>query len=337
MEISKHDIRILLMHEYRLGNNATVASNKICQTMGKSVVSVRTAQDWFKKFKEGYSNLDDRPRAGRPLDINIDELNDLIEQDPRQTTRCLAELFGCSHTTIESSLKALGKIYKYGVWIPHQLSPIQLKMRVDTCMELLSFQRTYEWLTNLITGDEKWVLYVNYARRKQWLSSGERGVDTPKPGLHPKKVMLSVWWNIRGVVHWELLPPNTTITAEIYCEQLDRLALKLKKKQDKVYFLHDNARPHVAKLTNFKLLELGWTVIPHAPYSPDLAPTDYHLFLSLSSYLRDRNFTEESEIFKSIEDFFNSKSQDFYRNGIMKLPSRWRQVVESNGAYISNN
>ena len=38
-----------------------------------------------------------------------------------------------------------------------------------------------------------------------------------------------VWWDSKGIIYWELLPPNTTITANIYCQQLDRLAAKIKE------------------------------------------------------------------------------------------------------------
>jgi hypothetical protein len=56
-----------------------------------------------------------------------------------------------------------------------------------------------------------------------------------------------------------------TITADLYCQQLDRVAKKLKGKQDRIYYLHDNARPHVAKSTREKLLKLGWITVPHPP------------------------------------------------------------------------
>ena len=48
-----------------------------------------------------------------------------------------------------------------------------------------------------------------------------------------------------------------------------------------VIFHHDNTRPHTFMITRKKLLELGWKVILHLTYSPDRAPSDYHLFLSL--------------------------------------------------------
>ena len=105
------------------------------------------------------------------------------------------------------------------------------------------------------------------------------------------RVMLSVWWGVKWLIHWEFLPTDRTITADLYIQQLDRVAAKLRGKQDKVYFLHDNARPHIAKSTREKLLELGWTVLSHPPYSPDLAPTDYKLFRSLENYLDKKNST----------------------------------------------
>jgi hypothetical protein len=97
-------------------------------------------------------------------------------------------------------------------------------------MELLNFLHNIEWLNNLITGDEKWVLYVNYAHHRQWLGPHQMGIPTPKVDVHPKKVMLSVWCGLRKVIHWEFLPIRTTINAYIYCAQLDQVASKLKGK-----------------------------------------------------------------------------------------------------------
>jgi histone-lysine N-methyltransferase SETMAR len=81
--------------------------------------------------------------------------------------------------------------------------------------------------------------------------------------------------------------------------------------------LHDNARPHIAKLTREKLLKLGWVTVPHPPYSPDLAPTDYHLFCSLSNYLREKKFDDENDLKMELVNFVGQKSQDFYGHGIL--------------------
>ncbi|CAF1429343.1 unnamed protein product [Adineta ricciae] len=146
--------------------------------------------------------------------------------------------------------------------------------------------------------------------------------------------MLSIWWDAKGTIHREILPAGCTITADLYGQQLDRVAAKLHEKQDNVYFLHDNARPHVAKSIREKLLKLGWFKIPRPPYSPDLAPTDYHLFRSLSNYLREKNFHDENDLKTDLANFFDRKSQDFYETRILSLPEHWRKVIDSNGAYI---
>jgi hypothetical protein len=156
--------------------------------------------------------------------VNLEVLKQVIEEEPGSTLRCLAERVGCSHTAVVQHLHDLGKTWKYGVWIPHELPSNQLQTRVNACMELLTSHRNYEWLHNLITGDEKWVMYVNHTRKRQWLGVGQSGIATPKSDLHPEVVVLSVWWSARGVIHWELLPTSSKTTADVYCEQLDRVA-----------------------------------------------------------------------------------------------------------------
>jgi len=64
--------------------------------------------------------------------------------------------------------------------------------------------------------------------KKQWLSKNEVPVTTPKPGLDLHKLLLCVWWNIRGIVHYELLKPGNTIIAAVYCKHLERMNRKLK-------------------------------------------------------------------------------------------------------------
>ncbi|CAF3333794.1 unnamed protein product [Rotaria socialis] len=203
MDLSRREIRVFLLLEFRLGRKATEAANNICSTMGEDILSIRTAQHWFNRFKNGNLELDDLPRPGKPLEVDADLLKQLIEQDPRLTSRCLAEQLGCSHTAVEKHPNELGKKWRYGVWILRELSPHQLQHRVDACMDLMTSHRNYQWLRNLIIGDEKWVLYINYTHRRQWLSSGQTGVATSKADLHPKKVMLSVWSGVNGIIHWK--------------------------------------------------------------------------------------------------------------------------------------
>ena len=101
-----------------------------------------------------------------------------------------------------------------GVWVPHTITPKQQNNRLEICMNLVTKKLHFNWLDNLITGVEKWVMYVNITGKRQWAGPGERQIPTPKPDLHPEKVM-SVWWGVQGIAYWELLPVNMTITTTI--------------------------------------------------------------------------------------------------------------------------
>ena len=111
--------------------------------------------------------------------------------------------------------------------------------------------------------------------------------------------MLSVCWDFEGIIYYELLRPNTTIDSKLYCEQLQNLKVALqanRPERRKVRLLHDNAKAHTSKITRQKLEEFWWEVLPHPPYSPDLAPSDYHLFRSLRSHLVKKQFDDQAQL-----------------------------------------
>ena len=74
--------------------------------------------------------------------------------------------------------------------------------------------------------------------------------------------------------------------------------------------------------------------MPHPPYSPDLAPSDYHLFRSLQKHLNGKTFDSNEAIKNELIQFFASENQTSYESGIMKLTERWQKVIEQNGQYI---
>ncbi|WP_025903236.1 IS630 family transposase [Tatumella sp. UCD-D_suzukii] len=152
--------------------------------------------------------------------------------------------------------------------------------------------------------------------------------------------MLSVWWDYKGVIYYELLPSNQTVNSNVYVDQLIKLNEAIKEKRPElanrkgVVFQHDNARPHTSFVTRKKLMELGWDVLPHPPYSPDLAPSDFHLFRSMQHSLSGKNFSNESDVKSHLNKFFADKDPTFYEGGIMVLPDKWQKVIENNGQYF---
>ena len=162
----------------------------------------------------------------------------------------------------------------------------------------------------------------------------------PKAGLHPKKVMLCIWWDQKGVLYYELLTENQTINSNKYCCQLDQLKAALSEKRPElvnrkhIIFHQDNARPHVSLMTRQKLLQLGWEVLIHLLYSPDIAPSHFHLFWSLQNSLNGKKFNSLEDYKRHLEQFFAQKDKKFWEDGIMKLPGKWQKVVEQKREYI---
>jgi histone-lysine N-methyltransferase SETMAR len=69
--------------------------------------------------------------------------------------------------------------------------------------------------------------------------------------------------------------------------------------------LHDNARPHAAARMQAMLQEFGWEVFEHPAYSPDLAPSDFHLFPKLKEFLGGRRFKSDEEVKDAIKEWLN--------------------------------
>ena len=69
-------------------------------------------------------------------------------------------------------------------------------------------------------------------------------------------------------------------------------------------------------------------------YSPDKAPSDFHLFRSLEHFLRGKVFNNEEEIRQALDEYFASKNVDFYRRGFEKLPEIWEKIIDYNGEYF---
>jgi histone-lysine N-methyltransferase SETMAR len=80
-----------------------------------------------------------------------------------------------------------------------------------------------------------------------------------------------------------------------------------------VLFLHDNAPAHRALATQEKLPYLGFQCLDHSPYSPDLAPWDYHLFLGLKKQLKGRHFPPEAEVISASETWLDGQHSEFFK------------------------
>ena len=152
-------------------------------------------------------------------------------------------------------LRAIGKVKKLDSWVPHDLNEKQQSRRMEVASSLLLRNKECNFLDRIITCDEKWIMYNNMHRDHQWLDVDEPPGHFPKPDLHSKKVMITVWWTASGLIHHSFLETGKTITAESYSREIDICYKKLAEKcpymvnRKGPILLHDNARPHVGKIT----------------------------------------------------------------------------------------
>jgi histone-lysine N-methyltransferase SETMAR len=79
-----------------------------------------------------------------------------------------------------------------------------------------------------------------------------------------------------------------------------------------VLFLYDNAPAHRALATQKKLAYLGFQCLDHPPYSPDLAPSDYHMFPGLKKLLKGRHFSSDAEVIAAAETWLDGQPSEFF-------------------------
>ena len=152
----------------------------------------------------------------------------------------------------------------------------------------------------------------------EWFKKFKRGnfdVKNEDRGKPPKKW---VWWYQKGVIYYELLKPGETVNTNRYQQQMIDLNQALQEKQPdyqrrqhKVIFLHDNAPSHTAKRVKETIETFNWEILAHAAYSPDSAPSDYHLFASLGHALAEQRFTSYENVRKWLDNWFDLKDEQF--------------------------
>ena len=101
-----------------------------------------------------------------------------------------------------------------------------------------------------------------------------------------------------------------------------------------VLLLQDNSPAHTSQVAMTAATECGFEILPHPPYSPDMAPSDFYLFPKLKSYLRGTQYGSNKGVIEAVTKYLGDQEKAFYFEVIRKYEQRWAKCIVLKGYYI---
>jgi histone-lysine N-methyltransferase SETMAR len=142
-----------------------------------------------------------------------------------------------------------------------------------------------------------------------WLQSGEKVPERERHVIQSKKLMLTIVWNPNGFHLVNALSAGCTFNSSHYVTNiLGSIAgwgrVQVGASRRKVIIHKDDARPHVAKLTQQFQDHNSMKRAPHPAYSPDLAPSDFNLFGYLKQVLAGQEFPDGEALLGAVNEIW---------------------------------
>ena len=151
--------------------------------------------------------------------------------------------------------------------------------------------------------------------------------------------MLTVFWDSQGPILKTCQERGTTVTSATYCDMLQRelkpaICSKRRGKLSKEILLLHDARPHTAAHTLETLKQWKWEAMEHPPYTPDLAPSDFHLFRTAQRSFKGKTIFMWWWCESSGASVATRSTKSIFCSGITKLVGRWEKCIVKQGDYI---
>ena len=181
-------------------------------------------------------------------------------------------------------------------------------------------------------------MYVPQSRREsqEWKLPGEVPTRKMRPSTSHRKVfMLTTFWDANGIILNDFAESGVKINSAYYSDLVQRCR-KLRRKSRNIdfFYLHDNAPIHTSVASSATIDACGFRTLPHPPYSPDLAPSDFFLFNHLKKAQRHQQFATKEELRDSVSEFFTGKDTNYFKKAFQDLLIRWKKCVDVNGNYV---
>lgn len=337
-----YNLRVIICYCVVRNMNNEEIFNEMTKTFGFKSLSLSFVEKWARRFRNGETSFYDMKRNGRKtkhIDL-CEKIKDRLKEFPFESTRTLSINFHCSEETIRKTLVNKLKYKKYtSKWIPHQLKFQHKLKRVNFSTSLHEFLCMVPDLGNVITSDESWFFYENQ-HDSQWCSSKNDVIAHVKNSNFSKKTMIIIFWNFQGFFYVDFLKKKETIDSDFIKSKLEILKKKWneyypEKRNEKLFLHWDNASSHKSSETYQTVSELGLIELPHPPYSPDIAPSDFFLFGYLKRKLRDWAINSFEDLVFAISTEMIRISKEVLENVFNNWLKRLEKVITENGEYYS--
>ncbi len=345
---SKDVLRGIIQFLKSDGKTPIEIHRELTRKYGQTVMSIQHVRKWCRLFDEGRTNLEDEPRSGRPsvlTDVLVQRVETFIQENRRVTISDLEGVIPVSRRLIHQIVTEKLQYRKLCArWVPKMLTDTHKTNRFTSSLTILQKFNIEgnDFLQRIVTGDETWVYYKTPETKeasKQWKHHNSPGHVKFKKENSARKLMVSVFWDSEGVLLVDFMTRGTTINGEAYRNTLRKLRTAIKNKRPGklsrgIELLHDNARPHTAAETVSLIKSFKWNIVNHPAYSPDLAPSDYHLFPNMKSHFAGSDFDNDEEIKDAVMTYLKSLDANFYEEGISKLIHRCDKCINRLGNYV---
>ncbi|UYV79128.1 hypothetical protein LAZ67_17001194 [Cordylochernes scorpioides] len=287
---------------------------------GEATLDRNNVYRWYRMFSEGREDVNDEERAGRPststTDEKINEVEKMILANRRITVREVAEDLNISIGSCHSIfINDLG------------MRRVAAKFKV-------------------ITGDEAWVYGYDVetkAQSSQWKLPHEPRPKKARQVRSNVKVLLTVFFDCRGVVHHEFLPQGRTANKEYYLQVMRNFREAIRQKRPDLWknknwlLQHDNAPAHTSLLVRDFLAKNNTLMMPQPPYSPELAPCVFILFPKQKKPMKGRRYATLDEIKTASKEELKKILKNDFLKCFENWKNRWHKCIISHGDYFEGD
>lgn len=347
--MDKNEKRSVIKYLHLKGLSPQQIYLDMSEVLGDDAPSQATVYRWVAEFRRGRQSTEDEHRCGRPLEAsteeNVDLIQDMVLADRRVTIQHIAETLNISTGTAHHIMSdVLGYSKVCARLVPRMLTPEMKRVRVQTSVENLRLYRANpeEFCCRYVTMDETWAHHFDPETKQQsmqWKHTCSPVTFKFRQVASAGKVMASVFWDIEGVLMIDYMEQGKTVTGAYYATLINQLRSTIKQKRRGklsrgILLHHDNAPAHTSHVAMAAIRDCGFQLLSQPPYSPDLAPSDYHLFRYLKDSLRGRVFQSDDDVIHAIDDWIGVQEPEFFQRGVEALEHRWEKCIALRGDYV---